>query len=238
MIERNCLTRCPTLHHYQFVTRRDVGIQTLKVENAWVKTEKGQRRGVTILMQKLHYSASDIELYLKNGLLPKIILETFRLYCRFVTVIRQQAHDSTTPWESGPAKAMLDFHSEELWGIREHALSRKFLFLENYVYFREAEAKDFFHEKLTTALWKRIEEVGPAAPSTPKAEDTDRGCAHCRCPKVHDAMGVAPTRRDCPLGKLSAAKARLAGKEFYIAFKADSTLDVVAKVKSLCDTHK
>jgi hypothetical protein len=41
---------------------------------------------------------------------------------------------------------MLDYHSIQLLQVRWHALSRKMLILEMYIYLRDAEAKCFYHE--------------------------------------------------------------------------------------------
>jgi hypothetical protein len=129
-------------------TRKDVFDQTPQVERAWSKTNKDQQRVMTILLRSLHYQPDEIKVYLQCGLLPRIISLTFVLYNQFFNAVRRSAHDSATPWDSGPGKAMLDHHSQELWDIRNRAHSRKFLLLESYIYLRDASAKNFFHDSL------------------------------------------------------------------------------------------
>jgi hypothetical protein len=97
-------------------------------------------------------TGDEIKRYLQGGLLPRIVALTFTLFTQFLSTVRQFAHDFATPWDSGPGKAMSDYHSQELWDIRTRAFSRKFLLLESYVYLRDAAVKSFFHDSLTSAL--------------------------------------------------------------------------------------
>jgi hypothetical protein len=138
---------------------------------------------------------------------------------------------------------MLDYHSQELWDIRTHAYSRKFLLLESYAYLRDAAVKSFFHESLTSALWKRVDDLScrPAASTgRPVTNNLSRPrCSHCLSKEAHEALGVSPKRNECPFTKLAVAKARAAAKELVVAMVEDPKLDVSAKVKSLCNhAHK
>jgi hypothetical protein len=48
---------------------------------------------------------------------------------------------------------MLDYHSNKLLQIRQHALTWKALILHTYAYLRDAEGKGFYHESMTGFLW-------------------------------------------------------------------------------------
>jgi hypothetical protein len=54
---------------------------------------------------------------------------------------------------------MLDYHSIRLLQVRQHALSRKMLILETYVYLRDASAKSFYHESMTEQLWELMADL-------------------------------------------------------------------------------
>jgi hypothetical protein len=73
-----------------------------------------------------------------------------------LSMVRQLAYDHPAFWEKGPAKAMLDFHSERLLQVQQNALTRKALILQTYTYLRDANAKSFYHESMTESLWDRL----------------------------------------------------------------------------------
>ena len=181
------------------------------------KTEKPafeqQENAIQVFMLGRHYDDEAITEYSQNGFLPRITQASFRYYGNMLSIIRQLAFDHPNFWDQGPAKAMMEFHSDKLLQIRQNALTRKALVLQTYTYLRDAYSKSFYHESMTESLWDRLSMLS-------RDNDTGGGkgggggdvktprCSHCRTPKLHEIAKVRPSKQCCPVKDIPAKKAR------------------------------
>jgi hypothetical protein len=110
------------------------------------------------------YRDAEIDEYLQNGLLPRLMATAFRFYLELLSTIRQLAFDHSDLWEQGPAKAMLRFHLDKLLTICQNSLTRKALVLQTYAYLRDARVKSFYHESMTESLWDRLATLSRRGP--------------------------------------------------------------------------
>jgi hypothetical protein len=204
-----------------------------KFVNAVSKAEspsyEQQENVISHFMLAPHYDPPDVDYYVQNGFLPRLIYASFRYYSLLLSHICQLAFDHPTKWSKGPAKAMLDYHSDRLLQVRQHALTRKALILHTYVYLRDSDSKGFYHESMTESLWDRFatlsaqknegrgggnggggggDEKGKGK-GKGKGDDKGKGgdkannkqfwCSHCHSSKCHILAGVSPSKTDCPL---------------------------------------
>jgi hypothetical protein len=184
-----------------------------------------QNGAMEMLMLRRRYTDRDVEDYSRNGLLPRLMEESYQNYFNLLGAVRQLAFDHDL-WDGGPAKAMLDYHSSKLLQIRRHALSRKMLVLKTYVYLRDAGAKSFYHESMTETLWDRItqlttqdhgsrDDAGPRTESggSASASRSSSRCGHCRSVSVHKTLNLEPFKKTCFFKDLTQAIARKAASE-------------------------
>jgi hypothetical protein len=209
---------------------------------------KKQSSAIRMLMYRRHYSKDAISEYLQNGLLPRISRESFRCYFSLLQAVRQLTYDHSI-WEGGPGKAMLDYHSIRLLQVRRHALSRKMLILETYVYLRDAEAKSFYHESMTENLWEMMAELttqqaamiesslGGDVETSPAKEGTAR-CSHCRNASLHKLLGIQPTKMVCYFIDLAQAKARKAAGEAVAEFKENPEKNLKEICRAALTKHR
>jgi hypothetical protein len=115
-----------------------------------------QENAIQVFMLSRHYDDSTISEYCQSGFLPRLTHASFRYYNSMLSMVRQLAYDHPAFWDQGPAKAMLNFHSERLLQIRQNSLTRKALVLQTYCYLRDANSKGFYHESMTESLWDRL----------------------------------------------------------------------------------
>jgi hypothetical protein len=211
---------------------------------------KKQSSAIRILMYRRHYSKDSIDSYLQNGFLPKITSETYRFYSSLLQAIRQLTYDHGM-WEGGPGKAMLDYHSIRLLQVRRHALSRKMLILETYVYLRDAAAKSFYHESMTENLWELMADLtvqqaamidathggdSDITPIIPK-EGTPR-CSHCRNTSLHKLLEIQSTKKVCVFLDLVQSKARKAAGEALAEFKESPDKSLREICRAVLAKHK
>jgi hypothetical protein len=170
---------------------------------------KKQSSAIRILMYRRHYSKDSIDCL------------TFRCYYALLQAVHQLTYDHGA-CEGGPGKAMLDYHSIQLLQVRQHALSRKMLILETYVYLQDVAAKSFYHESMTEHLWELMAELttqqasmmdsypgvnSEIAPGVPGKEGPAPRCSHCRNAFLHKLLDIQPTKKVCFFIDLSQAKA-------------------------------
>ena len=186
-------------------------------------------------MYARHYDEAFTTEYLQNGLLPRLIRLTFENFYELANAIRQLAFDHPN-WDAGPSKAMLEHHADKIWNIREMAITRKQLILQTYVYLRDAQAKGFYHESMSEALWRRLEDVSKPLPkgSAGGAGGTpaETKCGHCGTKELHRLVNKPGQKRYCPVKSLTEAnKAKEAAKwvvEQKLADPEKDTQEVIA----------
>jgi hypothetical protein len=141
---------------------------------------------------------------------------------------------------------MLEYHSNKLLQICQHALTRKALVLQTYVYLHDADTKGFYHESMTESLWDRFAAMsseshdnngngggggvggggngrgkvaGKEKEKIDKADDKRPKCSHCRNLKYHELAKVSPFKGACPLLEVTDfAKARAIAKQAVALF--------------------
>jgi len=180
----------------------------------------GQEQRLARFLHRRRYLQDDIDAYLENGLLPLIVIRTFRSYSELLSTARLEAYQCTTGWNGSLAKAMIDHHAEKLGDIRAYAADWRDCLLETYVYLRDAEKNRFFSESMTRALWRQARSplLAPSIAteeeekqrSTMGAGDAEGRCSHCRRRSVHEGT----TKSKCPLKNFSGTAARALVKSF------------------------
>jgi hypothetical protein len=192
-----------------------------------------QENAIQVFMLRRHYDDEAITKFSQNGFLPR--LTQAGNYGNMLSIIRQLAFDHPNFWDQGPAKAMLDFHSDELLQIWQNSLTQKALILQTYLYLRDASSKGFYHESMTESLWDRLsllssvkgnEKVGRGAGGSggsggrgsvgaTNGGGTGGGvlrCSHCCSPKLHELAKVRPSKQVCPVKDFAAKKAKAIAK--------------------------
>ena len=139
-----------------------------------------------------------IEKYRVEGLLPKITLVSFQLYCRLMNTIRNLGYKHSE-WENSPAQAMLQHHGQALAKLRANCTTKKHFIYRTYIYLRNQSDKKFYNEGLTWKLWGKFMDVnsnrvpppgraagagGRVAGGGNEAAVSNR-CPHCRGREVH-----------------------------------------------------
>jgi hypothetical protein len=198
-----------------------------------------QENALQVFMLPRNYDEDTTNEYTQNGFLPRLTGASFRHYMSLLSMVRQLAYDHPAFWERGPAKSMLDFHSDKLLQIRQNALTRKALILQTYTYLRDANAKSFYHESMTESLWDRLAtlQVSPVGAGAGGGGGGGSGgggggggggakprCSHCRSIKVHDLLRIRPTKQCCPLKDLASKKAREIAKKAIEAWQRDPSV--------------
>jgi hypothetical protein len=194
-----------------------------------------QENAIQVFMLQRHYDDAAITEYSQNEFLPRVTQASFCYYASMLSIIRQLAFDHPDFWDQGPAKAMLDFHSDKHLQIRQNSLTQKALILQTYTYLRDASSKGFYHESMTESLWDRLsllssvkgnEKVGRGAGGSGgsggrgSVGTTNSGgngggtprCSHCRSPKLHELAKVRPSKQVCPVKDFAAKKAKAIAK--------------------------
>jgi hypothetical protein len=202
-----------------------------------------QENALQVFMLPRNYDEDTTNEYTQNGFLPRLTRASFRYYMNLLSMVRQLAYDHPAFWEKGPAKAMLDFHSERLLQVRQNALTRKALILQTYTYLRDANAKSFYHESMTESLWDRLATLtvnpgGGGGSSVGQGTETPAivgggaaavtakpRCSHCRSAKLHELMRVRPAKLCCPVKDLSSKKAREVAKGAIEAWGRDPSIE-------------
>jgi hypothetical protein len=176
-------------------------------------------------MYQRQYTGAFIREYVQSSLLCLISARSYRSFFELGDAIRQLAFDYPN-WESGPAKAMLTFHSEKLIEIRQFAVSRKQLILQVYTYLRDAQAKAFYHESMSGAIWERIASI-PTVPSNGGGGPESSRCSYCNSKELHKLFNVLGQRDLCPVKAVaSKAKAKEAAKWIVDQKKTIPTSDI------------
>ena len=159
------------------------------------------------------------------------------------------AYDHKNVWHKGPAKAMFDHHSTKLEQIRFHALTRKALILQTYVYLRDADAKDFYDVSMSACLWTRFADMVETNEDNSGVGDgvggggkTKPRCGHCRSTLCHELARVGLSKTSCSLREVTdSPKARAIAKQAVALFAEHPTgpfLDVMAGVRGRMSKHE
>ena len=83
---------------------------------------KQQSNMVQHYLFRHHYSKAYVGDYLQNGLLPRLVRDTFKNFVKLANDMRQLAHEHPQ-WETGPAQAMLAHHSSKLMELQTFSIT-------------------------------------------------------------------------------------------------------------------
>ena len=129
---------------------------------------------------------------------------------------------------------MVEYHGRKMADLQSFAVDYRSYLLEVYMYLREGQKNDFQHPSMMEALWRMPGQIMEDS-SQFVGEDTKgrtSGCSHCRSKSLHDQMGVAWGKGNCPLKSLSAQKARKLTKGILEHFKENPNCDKSVYVKN------
>ena len=155
-----------------------------------------------------YFDETAITEYHRNGLLPRIAAETFRLFCLLLSTIRDDAYEYiNNAWSESPAETMMKYHSGKLAALRAHATSKLDHALTVYIYLRDSSQNDFHsntvHKKIFGKIMKLTSLEGNAS------EDYDGpACVHCRSIDFHLYTGRGHFKSECPLKAMQTRNAK------------------------------
>ena len=170
---------------------------------------KKQTYAIHTFMRRCMYRESDIAKYLRHGLWPRIIEDTFKWNLEF----REQVRRITTKHKTwnGLAYEMVRHHGRKLADIRNFAVDYRLYLLEVYVYFRENRKAKFQSPSIQEALWRPLpSRVADTYDDNAETGVTPSrsGCAHCKSKALHEVMGVGLGQANCPLKEVPRNQAR------------------------------
>ena len=170
---------------------------------------KKQTYAIHTFMRRCMYRESDIAKYLRHGLWPRIIEDTFKWNLEFLEQVRRITTKHKT-W-NGLAYEMVRHHGRKLADIRNFAVDYRLYLLEVYVYFRENRKAKFQSPSIQEALWRPLpSRVADTYDDNAETGVTPSrsGCAHCKSKALHELMGVGLGQANCPLKEVSRNQAR------------------------------
>ena len=183
------------------------------VEKVVVRHRLAEHQRWRNYMHKSNHTRDVIELYLRTGLLPRLIDDTYQYYINLLNTVRSSMWEfNEDVWAGSYTSQILRHHSLELQQIRQTASDYRMFLLEVYVYLRNANKEKFQDPSFTRALLyntgRELRTEDPPPPPAPNGAATSAvaRCAHCRRNGTHQGV----TKEDCPLKVLSARKAQSA----------------------------
>ena len=204
-------------------TQSDFMSYIMDVEECEQEVFQRQEHALQQFLRRRVFHTYEVEEYVLYGPLVRLTKASYRLYCRFLSTVRQQAlkYDK---WENGPAHTMMLHHSKKLLRIRSNALSRKQLVLQTYIYLRDNENKKIYHESFNTTLWAKLIEI-KKRPTKSGGARTDASrttrCNWCRSSDLHDTLNIKPYKSVCPFQETPLSKAKKMAGEVMKRLRAD-----------------
>ena len=194
---------------------------------------KKQTYAIYGFMRRCRYEEGDIQDYLREGLWPRIIDNTFKWNMEFLEQVRRIATKHKT-W-GGLAQAMIKYHGRKLADICNYAVDYRIYLLEVYVYLREGRKEKFQNPSIQESLWRSSLVVRSEMPEehTEGSSTTGRntGCAHCKSKALHEVMEVGLGQANCPLKEAPRNQARQMASELLSHFKKHPSCDKADHVK-------
>jgi len=183
------------------------------VEKAVVRHRKAQEHRMRTFLLACRLPSDVVALYLRSGLLPRVIQETYTFYIRLLETLRSAQWEISSPvWKDSYVDHMVRHHASEMGQIRLTASDYRMHLLETYVYLRNAHKDKYQDPSFTRHLLYSVAR-GPSGDSEDQTgsggKDNSSGtprCQHCRRNGLHSGQ----TKDDCPLKALSARKAQQA----------------------------
>ena len=175
--------------------------------------ESAEATMVAQFTRKMHaagHGEESIQDYLQNGLLPRIVRDTYRFYTSFLTALAGYIHKAgpTQIWADSVPKLLLDYHTDKLGLKRQTSFTYRDHVLMAYTYMRNQQRTTFWNDSLskkaavlTSSLLNRATLGARNASSTP-APTSDPPAPRCStCNRAHANVGSP-----CPSSNLTAAE--------------------------------
>ncbi|CAJ1953805.1 unnamed protein product [Cylindrotheca closterium] len=215
-------------------------------------TSRNQQLRIQSYLHDRGYMKGFIDNYLERSLLCLIIQETLTNYTALINKIRQKRIDGMSDvWKGSEAYLLLSHHSKELLRIRVHSTSKRLF--QNYIYLRDAQAKNFnsnkitektitnvreenrlFQEALDSRLEALVEErlaehLAKNKKGAGKGNDEPK-CSWCHNRDLHIALGIKHTPKACPLKSHPTTWAKKACRKVLQTYKADPKRPIAAEI--------
>ena len=217
--------RKDTSLHMRFNARSQNGLGQIKgqddlaefvenVHDGWKYARGTMHSQFTRALYKAGYDREAIEGYLQQGVLPRLVADTYAGYTYFLTTLAGYASKVSPeePWKDSVAGNLLRIHTKDLGLIRSTSGTYRELVLRNYTYMRNQGRTSFWSDKLSKRMALVVAQSLYASPparghSSPGGAGASGGSSKnfCEtCKRVHQG-------RPCPATPLSAAnRAKLA----------------------------
>ena len=212
--------RTATFRNWRKITNNALGrVKSLKellqlvkdVEKAVVRHRAAQEHRMRSFLHACGLPGDMVGLYLRSGLLPRLLQETYVFYHGLLETCRSaQWEMPSATWKDGYVDQMIRHHALELGQIRMTAADYRMHLLETYVYLRNANKEKYQDPSFTRSLLYSVAKLHSDPTTDPDRSDstgqaTNR-CKHCRRKDTH----TGTEKEDCPLKALSSRKAQAA----------------------------
>ena len=199
--------RRDTALHMRYRARSQNGLLQLKgqedlvefvenVHDGWKCAHATMHSQFTKKLHQAGYSRDAIESYLQQGVLPRVIMDTYNGYTYFLTTLAGYASKVTSGevWKDSVAGNLLRLHSRELSLIRSTSASYRELLLRNYTHIRNHRKTSFWNDKLSKrmalVMTQVVHQQGQGKSTGGSAPQTSRN--YCEtCKRVHQGRPCA-----------------------------------------------
>jgi hypothetical protein len=151
--------------HMRYHSKSNNGIRRIKergdlpdfleaVHEGWQHAQVTMTSQFTRKMHRAGHTSAAIEDYLQNGVLVRVVNDTYTGYAHFLTTLSMYVNtmDSGEGWKESVAYNLLKMHERELELIRTSSASYRELVLRNYTYIRDASKVSFWNNKLSKKM--------------------------------------------------------------------------------------
>jgi hypothetical protein len=215
----------------QIKRRGDVRDFLERVQEAYEEQEGTQVSQFTYVMEGMGYDVLCTQKYCIEGLLPRIIRDTYSAYVALITSVAGYTTDIPEErWKRSLPFHMLKHHSDKLGLIRAQSASYRELVLRNYAYMRNAKKDAFYNNKLNKSLWSLQASPSPAPAPTGGGGDRPK-CGTCQRSGLHGPnapcplSGLTPSERVRLLASLTFRQQQKAAKQIKQALVQDPSMD-------------
>ena len=124
------------------------------VHDGWRYARGTMHSQFTRLMYKAGYDKEAIDGYLQQGVLVRLVNDTYTAYSYFLTTLAGYASKLSPgePWKDSVAGNLLRLHSKELGLIRSTSGTYREMVLRNYTYMRNQSKSSFWSDKLSKRM--------------------------------------------------------------------------------------
>ena len=174
-----------------------------RVQEAYKEQEGTQKSQFLLVMEGLGFSCDETLQYVQEGLLPRLVRDTYSAYASFITLIAGYTADiPDATWENSLPYFMIKHHVDKLGLIRSQSASYRELVLRNYAYMRDSKRDRFYHPKLNRSLWDiQMRGPQPGSPAPPSRSSLPKGTA-AKC-AICNRSGLHPDSETCALTSFS-----------------------------------